>query len=267
MSVFGVRWSPIPVSDFAYVEVQWRVASPVGNWVSAEVPGTVFVAVGLTNGTTYDVRVRSVDRSGNTLDADTLTYKVDDAASAEKGWVSAGAVTPTAIPGSALVWDQAIIDSVFAGKLNADWIVTGNLKVGQGSADADAVTVYDAAGNVIGRWTSANGIEMFDPVANPTYKMTLDESGLFIWDTSDALNPFAVVSITPLGIDAASIRFGSARGGHNLVQNSSFELGAFGVTVVTPNKWDLTADFTATRNGADTNLTVVGGTTLQMVAV
>jgi len=132
-----------------------------------------------------------------------------------------------------------------------------------GPSGASGITVVDVEGQVIGVW-DANGIAITDPphagyAGNPNYKMTIDEAGLYIWDMSDANAPIPVVSITPAGIDAASIRFGSARGGHNLVQNSSFELGAFSATVVTPNKWDIAADWNATRVGSDVNITTNAG--------
>ena len=87
--------------------------------------------------------------------------------------------------------------------------------------------------------------------------MTLDESGLFIWDMADIANPYPVVSVTPLGIDASSITFGSARGGHNLVQNSSFELGAFSASATVNSIWDTGTDWNAagSRQGADINVT------------
>ena len=271
MNVIGVRWSPIAADDLSHVEAQWRT-SPAGNWQAAEVPGTVFVIVGLTNEQAYDVRLRSVDRSGNTLDpVDGLSYKIADLAAAEKGWVSGGTATPTALPASSLVWNDAIIGSIFSGKINADWIKAGSLTVGgQVGSMAAAIKVVDSAGQTVGLW-DANGITLLDPpragyAGNPSYKMTIDEAGLFVWDISDALNPIAVVSITPNGIDAASITFGSARGGHNMIPNSSFELGAFGQTVITPNLWDVAADWNATRVGADTNITT-GASNLTMTTV
>ena len=38
-----------------------------GAWQSVQTQGTLVVLTGLVNGTTYDVRVRSVDTSGNVL--------------------------------------------------------------------------------------------------------------------------------------------------------------------------------------------------------
>jgi hypothetical protein len=261
MSVFGIHWDSIEVPDLAYVEVRWAV--PPGNWAYARVQGTTMVVTNVNNGFAYDVELRSVDTSGNTKDAAGVSYRVSD--HPDDGWVDAGSVTPTAVPGNALVWDAAIIEDVFAGNINADWISAGTLRVGGGAGNAVAITVVDSSGNVLGRW-SEDGIEIFDP-DNDQYKMMLDEDGLVIWAGLGTPDAYEAVRITPVGIDAASITFGSARGGHNLVQNSSFELGAFGTSAVVANVWDLTADFTATRLGSDTNITISGGTTLGMTAI
>jgi hypothetical protein len=114
--------------------------------------------------------------------------------------------------------------------------------------------VYDALGRLVGKWTP-DGIEVLDP-NNPNYKMAIAESSLYIFDITDPLNPFATVSITPLGIDAASVTFGSARGGHNLIPNSSFELGKFSATDTRNQTWDVAADWNAagSRQGADVNV-------------
>jgi hypothetical protein len=270
-STIGLRWDPINVLDLDYVEVQWRVA-PVGNWTSVRVDGTMTIITGLTNGTSYDVRLRSVDTSGN-VQRDTgaddafgnpIYETVKVATDPNGGWVSAGTLAPGAIPGNALIWDEAMIAEVFAGSLNADWIVAGTLRVGGGADRAAAIEVYDSAGRLIGRWSTA-GIEVLDP-DNPGYRLVLDEASLVIYADANTETPFRAVALTPLGIDAASITFGSARGGHNLVQNSSFELGRFGAVATTFHEWTVAADWDATRVGSDVNITV-GATALTMTTV
>ena len=271
MSVIGIRWDPIEASDLSYVEVQWRQSSPVGEWNAVRVEGTL-VVVGATNDITYDIRLRSVDTSGNTLhdtgtvdtDGNPIFATVKAVDQPEQGWVTATDATPTALPGSALVWDSAMIADVFAGELNADWITAGSLRVGGSGGNASAIEVFDSAGEPIGRWDT-DGITVLDPT-NEGYSLVITEAGLSIWDRTDPANPIEVVRMTPLGIDAGSITFGSARGGHNLVQNSSFEMGAFGVSAIVNNVWDVTADWNATRLGTDTNITV-GASTLTMTAV
>jgi hypothetical protein len=264
MGVMAVRWDNIDANDLAYAEVEWR-KQPDGNWVVARVGGTLIVITGLTNDVVYDVRLRSVDRSNNTLhDTGTVDingdpiYETVKATDPDKGWVGGFTGTPTAIPGNALVWDEAIIESIFAGNIDADWITAGTLRVGEGSGRAAAIEVFDSLGNLVGRW-STDGIEVLDPT-NPQYKMLITEASLTIFDLTDPGNPIERVRLTPLGIDAASVTFGSARGGHNLVQNSSFELGAFGASTVISSSWDVIADWNATRVIADTNLNSDGNT-------
>jgi len=266
MSTIGVRWDPIEVADLAYVDVGWR-ESPDGNWVQVRVAGTMTVITGLVNDQPYDVRVRSVDLSGNTILDPTadppVTVKATDP---DAGWVDAGSATPTPLPGDALVWDEAMIEALFAGNINADWITAGTLRVGGAPGTTTAIEVYDGAGNLIGRWSDA-GIEVMDP-ANPNYKLTIAESSLIIQDLTDPAVPFTTVSISPVGIDAASITFGSARGGHNLILNSSFETGAFSATNVVNSTWDVAADWNAanSRQGSDVNITT-GASALTMTTV
>jgi chitodextrinase len=258
-STIGLRWDAINVLDLAYVEVQWRLA-PTGNWVSVRVAGTMTVITGLTNDSAYEVRLRSVDTSGNVLRAtgghdasgNPIYETVKVASDPNAGWVLAGTTTPTALPGNSLVWDEAMIEDIFAGNINADWITAGTLKVGGAPASAAAIEVYDALGRLIGRW-GLDGIEVLDP-ANPGYRLIIDEASLTIWSDYNTPTPFRAVSLTPLGIDAASITFGTARGGHNLIQNSSFELGRFGVAATTFHIWTDAADWNATRVGSDVNV-------------
>lgn len=267
----GVRWEPSSALDYDYTEVQWRVA-PAGGWTSIRVSGTLTVVTGLTNGTTYEVRLRSVDTSGNVLrdtgvddvNGNPVYETVKVAADPNAGWVSGANATPSTVPGSSLVWDSAMIADVFAGEINADWITAGTLRVGGGSGNAVAISVFDSGGRSIGRWSTA-GIEMLDP-DNPGYKLVIDEASLSIYTNADTATPFRAVSLTPLGIDAASITFGSARGGHNLVQNSSFELGRWGAAATTLRTWTVAGDWNSTRLGSDTNITT-GANDLTMTVV
>ena len=119
----------------------------------------------------------SVDLSGNTLNdtgADDTdgnpvfeTVKVADTVNnGEKGWVSGGTVSPTAIPANTLVWTDAMIQTLFTGKLSADWLTAGSLKVGGGGGKVAAITVVDSRGNIIGQW-DGNGIQLLDPPRRP----------------------------------------------------------------------------------------------------
>jgi hypothetical protein len=303
MSSIAVRWSPVNDPDFAYTEVQIReayrapvAAAPplpaiperfVGPWVGVQTGGTLIVLTPLQNTTpedpmTYDIRLRSVDTSGNTRDELGSVKAADEP---ERGWVDTdGAGQPIQevaipVPGNALVWDEAIIEDVFAGNINADWITAGTLHVGGRPSSAGQIEVYDAGlpalpgdpipdpvpPRLIGVWDK-DGILIRKPEGrtdNSRYEMRISDSSIVITDLEDGFDP---VTIQPLGIDAASITFGSARGGHNLVLNSSFELGAFGVVALADTLWDLAADWNAYRQGADVNITV-GASSLSMATV
>jgi hypothetical protein len=264
---FGLRWDSVEVEDLRRYEVRYREL-PGGAWVYAYIRGTLIVVTDLVNGTTYDVQIRSVDTSGNTLhdtgaddgQGNPIYESVKAAAEPEKGWVDAGSVTPSAQAGDTLIWDDAMIENLFGGKIRADWITGGTLTVG-GGIDPVALTVVNANGDTIGTW-DGNGMSVFDP-SNGQYKMTISDSSLIVWSVADPDNPFKIVEIGPRGINAASITFGSQRGGHNLVRNSSFELGAFAVSVAESVQWDVAADWTGTVQGTPTNtITGTGGLTM-----
>ena len=54
-------------------------------------------------------------------------------------------------------------------------------------------------------------------------------------------------AITPSGINATAINFGTLAGGMNLVKNSSFELAPFSTSVPTAKDWTAAADWTGTQ--------------------
>jgi hypothetical protein len=290
MSTIGVRWDPISDPDFAYTEVQWKLSTD-SSWSALQTGGTLVVITGVQNSdpaavppvvVVYNVRLRNVDTSGNVLhqtgtDAGGLPIYAKPSPKAtdpDVGWVTAPDAVPTALPGSALIWDSATIAQVFAGKINADWINAGTLKVGAGApGQAVGIEVYNTAGKLVGRWTGGtlnpdgtanldglpNGIEIYDP-ANPKAKLRLTAAGLVVYN--DLPNATQAVTITPQGIDAGSVTFGSARGGHNFVLNSSFEMGAFSAQVQTDSSWDVKADWDASRVGVDINMNATAAGTL-----
>jgi len=269
-SIIGVRWTPVLAEDFAYMEVRFR-EQPAGNWVVLQTAGTIIVVNHLKNGVTYDIQLRAVDWSGNVVDSSGVTHKANEIVGTDTvGWVAAPSTAPIQMAGGDLIWDPEDLTAVFAGHIRADWIYGGALRVGNAPEDLPypeppgpvKIEVYDSSGHLTGKW-GIDGIEIFDP-DNADYRMLITEASLEIFNAGAGPEP--VVSITPLGIDASSVTFGMARGGHNLIQNSSFELGSFAASATTPYTWDLQADFTASRVGSDTNLTT-GATTVTMTTI
>lgn len=267
----GLRWTAINVLDLDYVEVQYREA-PAGNWTSIRVAGTLTIITGLKNDAEtpsgYEVRLRSVDTSGNVLrDTGGGVYEtVKVVTDPNAGWVNvAPNPRPSALSGDSLVWSEAMFGNLFAGWINADWITAGTLHVGtQARGQANAISVFDATGAPIGSW-STNGIEVLSP-SNGTYRMLIKDSSLTIWSGYGTANPIEAVRLSPLGIDAASVTFGTARGGHNLVINSSFELGRFATGTPQYHVWDNSTDWNNTRQGSDINVTTDSGS-LRMTTI
>jgi hypothetical protein len=269
MNAIGVRWSPVGAADLAHYEVRWKVTHE-DVWTFARIRGTLLIIDGLANDVEYRVHVRSVDESGNVLhdletpDADgNPTYETRPDTDLDAGWVNAGTATPKAVGGDALVWTDGMIQNLFAGRLRADWLTAGTLTVGGGPGHVDAITVINAQGQPVGVWNT-EGLRILG--SNPNFYLVLTDSGMKVVDASVPGNPVDRVTLSPLGIDAASITFGSQRGGHNLVQNSSFELGAYAQADTQYAAWDVRADWDATRVGADINITVGDGD-LRMTAV
>jgi hypothetical protein len=259
VSGLGVRWSAVSASDLSYYEVQWREAGSAAAWGKAQVKGTVLVIGQLQNGVTYDVRVRSVDASNNTLhDTGTLdadgnkVYETRSADEDEVGWVIAGGERTAGVPGSALIWDEAMFNALFSGYISADMIAAGDLTVG-GGAGVGTISIVDSNGNPYGT-LGPDGFRIQDP-ANPSFVMEMTKQGIVIWDYTDQNNPQRIVTIGPNGIDAASITFGSQRGGHNMIPNSSFELGTLGVSAAQSLVWETAFDWEASRVGSDVNIT------------
>ena len=72
-------------------------------------------------------------------------------------------------------------------------------------------------------------------------------------------------AITTEGIDATLINFGVLEGGHNLIWNSSFELGGTVGAAPAPILDDLAAHWADSRVGTPVNMTEAA-TQLQMTA-
>jgi hypothetical protein len=269
MNSIGVRWSPVGAPDLSHYEVRWTVETEQV-WTLARIRGTLLIIDQLANDTEYRVQVRSVDLSGNVLhdtgvpDADgNPVYETRDDTDLDAGWVDAGLATPKALGGDSLVWTDGMIQNLFAGKLRADWITAGTLTVGGGPGHVDAITVINAQGQPVGVW-STDGLRILG--TDPHFYLILTDSGMKVVDITDPNNPVDRITMNPLGIDAASITFGSARGGHNLIQNSSFELGSFAQTQTSYYAWDVQADWLATLV-SDLNVTIDAEGNLRMGTV
>ena len=147
---------------------------------------------------------------------------------------------------------QLTADQIAAGSIGAVHIVTegitadvirgGVLVLRPVDEYTQGIRVEDEDGDLLSSW-GPTGMKITDP-ADPT-RYVLINAGAVAFTTNDGADGFPN-AITPDGINATSLRFGAAPGGHNLVMNSSFELAAF---VALPS----TFVFTDTTNWAAGN--------------
>ena len=69
------------------------------------------------------------------------------------------------------------------------------------------------------------------------------------------LNGTPQTAITPTGINATAVNFGTLAGGMNLIKNSSFELAPFPTQVAASKDWNVAADWNATQQAGPVNVT------------
>lgn len=162
---------------------------------------------------------------------------------------------------------QLIGDQISAGAIGAVHIVTegitadvirgGVLILRPVSDYTQGIRVEDAAGILLASW-GPTGMKITDP-ADPSRYVLLN-AGALAFTSNDGADGFPN-AITPDGINATSITFGAAPGGHNLVMNSSFELGDFQPAPSTFTFTDFNTWAAANRVTAPDNITDGGAVT------
>jgi hypothetical protein len=152
---------------------------------------------------------------------------------------------------------------VNTGVLDANRVNTGTLTLGKvltSGGTKVGIYVYDSNSRFIG-WWNETGMLMVNP-ANTKEAMRLNsgrlEFTLEFAGFASAPNPppasameatVWTTAITPRGINAEAITFGTARAGHNILPNSGFELQAFSITAESSTTWDLTAQWGLASGG------------------
>lgn len=262
---FGAHWSPAQSADLMFTELRYAPDDGSGTAPDTNLytvirvrTNTVWVD-GLTIGTKYWAQVRAVDFSGNVVTSTSDSTAVDYLQNPEAGWTGLASATPVAVGAADVAFNSVITNILSANMIDASTIQVGLLKVSVGASGmADGMEVWNAAGTIrLGKWdenglyigTNASGLPA-DLSASSYTRIT--DAGITVY-----LNGVAQAAITPDGINASAVTFGSLPGGHNLLQNSSFELADFAAAASTAT-WDVAADWTATElsntnatNGAD----------------
>jgi hypothetical protein len=233
----GCAWNPVTNPDLDHYELQYAPEDPsnLGNpntalWSNLPVGRTTahFLS-GLDPALLWFVQVQAVDTSGNA-----------------SGWTTSASATPLLVGSTDIAAATAVIDFVRTGLLTADAIASGKIVV-KTVGGATAIEIRDGSNNLLGSWDPTNGIIVRDPASPSTRWIQLMSGALRL--TVDGGVTYSS-AITPDGINAAAINFGTAQGGQNVVLNPSFERAPFLqlqlATITTTADW--TADETANDN-------------------
>jgi hypothetical protein len=198
----------------------------------------------------YWFQVRAVDTTGNTEDLTipAAPVAVDFTTNPELGWCTAVSGDPTMTSGADISFGAITDDHVVTNGLSAGVIKTGDLRINTTDLDmVDGIKVYDGV-SLVGLWNE-DGLKVHDSADASDY-VHFFAGGITVYR-----NGVPTTAITPDGIDASAITFGSLPGGGNLIKNSSFELAGFSTSAYSYLTDDATADFTATDYGSDVNIT------------
>lgn len=258
---FGVSWSPSTAADLAFHELRYAPsvagAPDTTAWSYIRIRTNAMFVPNL-DAITYWVQVRAVDRSGNVVTSAADSTAVNYLTTPEAGWTTAASVTPTIIGAADVAFNTATMNLVNAGIITADVVQSGTLKVGSASDAISGILVTDGT-TTVGFWDQS-GIKIIDP-SNSSRYVLLDAGQIKFTTDAGATFPAA---ITPDGINASAINFGTAPGGHNLILNSSFELAAFIAAAAVYTFTDTAEWKAANRTVALDNITE--GTSLSMTA-
>lgn len=163
----------------------------------------------------------------------------------EGGDIIAGSITTGQIAAGAIGASQIAV-----GAITAEMISGGILVIRPIAGYTQGIRMENADGLLLAYW-SPTGMKISDPADGSRYVIL--DAGSLKFTKNNGADGFPN-AITPDGINASSITFGALPGGGNVASNSSFELSAF-VAVAVANLWTLTATWTASRVGSDTNVT------------
>lgn len=248
----GLHWSPSTAADLMFVEIRYAPDDGSGTgpdtslWQIIRVRTNTVWIDGLTIGTKYWSQVRAVDFSGNTVTSTSDPTAVDYLSFPEAGWTGLAPATPVAVGAADVAFNSVLTNILAANRIDAGTIETGILRINTTDGSmADGVEIY-LSGLKVGRWDEtglyigSNAAGLPTDLSASDY-VRLTDAGLTVY-----LHGVAQAAITPNGINATAVNFGALPGGHNLLQNSSFELADF-AAAPSAAAWDVAADWTATQ--------------------
>lgn len=262
LRALAVTWGSSGVADLRFYQVRWSDDAGA-NWLGTEnVYATTYVITGLTPDVEHTVEVRAVDVSGNVDDG--AGNAVDYLSNPEAGWSDPATGTPTLVHGDTdLVAGSISTNSIEAGAITTATLAGNTISVKNDGDFAQGFEVLDTDDTQLGLW-DWTGITIWDPNDATRQRFLRLEAGE-INMYRDGTTPNA--AITPDGIDASAITFGTAQGGNNLIPNSSYELSVANSVPITKTHTDTTSGGTDPGNWSNTqtsNTNVAKGTELSV---
>lgn len=248
----AARWDATSVPDLMFYEFRYTPDDGTGTapnttlWVKVQTRATTISITGLTIGALYWAQVRAVDYTGNVATSTTDATPVQYEAFQEAGWTPYLSVTPAAVGAADVAFNSVITNILSANLIDATTIQAGLLAINTSDVTmADGIEVWNA-GIRVAKWDET-GLYIGSQAAGLPADLSasdyvlLNDAGLTVYQGGVAQS-----AITPAGVNASAINFGTLAGGHNLILNSSFELAAFAPAPSTKT-WDLAADWTGTQ--------------------
>jgi hypothetical protein len=274
---FGARWQGSDARDLMFYEL--RYVKDVGgvpgtDWTHIRSRANAIFIGGLeldidSSGaglgpieTKYWVQVRAIDFSGNVVTSAVDPTSVPYDANFEAGYTDALSVMALPIGTDDIAADAITANMIATIELDAGVITSGYIKVATSDGFPDGIEMY-SGGVRVGKWDESglvigklpDGLPFIEnPDGTHTDQfgdidyLTLTNAGLTVYRAG-----VATTAITPDGIDASAINFGTLPGGHNIVKNTSFELAGF-VAASSAFTFDTIAQFQAQDVAGHTNV-------------
>jgi hypothetical protein len=147
----------------------------------------------------------------------------------EAGWSTlVGPMTAALVGAADVAFNSVVTNILSAGYIDAGTIQTGVLNISAVAGSADGIKII-YGGVEVGSWDDTGIMVRSKTAGRSTLDyITIDDAAIKVYQNGSETS-----AITPDGINASAVNFGTAQGGHNLLFNSSFELSDFVATSTT----------------------------------
>lgn len=244
------KWDTSTAADIDVYEVRYAVddgsgTGPTTAWATIRARATTVWISGLEPDVRYWFQVSAIDRSKN-----------QSAFTANSAVAPVTYAVPTQVGSADIAAYSISSEMIDTAGLDADVIKTGLLAIGTTDGAADGLQVFDAAATTADKmvgWWDEDGIRVYSSTDKSDYVLITEAS------VSVVSNGVTVTAMDVDGINASAINFGRLSGGHNIVPNSSFEVGAFSSETSVVNS-SFTLDDQSRTSKAGAIVTIDGAT-------